>query len=422
MDTAAKTAPGEKPRSMSSFFIIFAGQSVSLFGSQLVQFAIVWWLTKTSGSASVLAFGSIVAILPQVLLGPFAGALVDRWNRRVVMIVSDGLIALAVVVLAVLYAVDAVQIWHIYVLMFFRSIAGSFHWPAMQASTTLLVPEKYLSRVAGLNQALQGLVNIAAAPTGAVVLEILPMQSILAIDVATAAVAIFVLFFISIPQPIRRQDTKGKGSSVLADIREGLDYMLVWKGGLFIMTGALIVNFLFTPAASMTPILVMRHFAGGAREYALMASVFGIGMVLGGLILGAWGGFKRRIVTAMSAAIVSGAATIVIGLTPSNMFLLALAMRFISAFALPIANGSLFAILQAKVPPEMQGRIFTLLGSGSAAMAPLGLAIAGPVADALGVQIWFIIGGIGLIGIGTVAFFIPSIMSIEKEASVKAPN
>lgn len=129
---------------MARFFTIFRGQAFSLFGSRLVQFSIVWWLTEESGSASVLAFASIMALLPQVLIAPFAGALVDRWNRRVVMIVADGLIALAIVALAFLYAQGVVEFWHIYALMLVRSAGGAFHWPAMQASTTLMVPKKNL--------------------------------------------------------------------------------------------------------------------------------------------------------------------------------------------------------------------------------------------------------------------------------------
>jgi len=117
---------------MTNFLLIFTDQAFSLFGSHLVQFVLVWWLTVTSSSASILALASIIALLPQIFLSPFAGSLVDRWNRRTVMIVADSLIALGVVVLAALYARNIAQIWHIYVLMFFRSAGGAFHWPAMQ--------------------------------------------------------------------------------------------------------------------------------------------------------------------------------------------------------------------------------------------------------------------------------------------------
>jgi DHA3 family macrolide efflux protein-like MFS transporter len=176
--------------SMTRFIIIFIGQAFSLFGSRLVQFSLVWWLTMESGSASVLAFASIMAVLPQVILGPFAGTLVDRWDRRLILMVSDGLIALAVVVLAFLFSQKSVQVWHIFFIMAVRSLGGAFQWPAMQSSTSLMVPKEHLSRISGIKQSLNGLANIVAPPLGALLLEIMPIQNILAIDISTALFAI----------------------------------------------------------------------------------------------------------------------------------------------------------------------------------------------------------------------------------------
>lgn len=201
-----------------------------MLGSHLVQFALVWWLTETTGSATALAVATMMALLPQVFFSPIAGELVDRWNRRKVTMVADGVIALAVVVLAVLYALDAVQVWHIYLLMLIRAAGGAFHWPAMQASTTLMVPEKHLWRVAGLNQTLSGMANIVSPPLAALLFSILPMQSILAIDVGTAALAVTPLFFIYVPQPERKETPESAEAkpSMLADLREGLRF--VWGG------------------------------------------------------------------------------------------------------------------------------------------------------------------------------------------------
>ena len=158
--------PVEKPGSMRDFWVVFTGQAVSLLGSRLVQFTLVWWLTKESGSASVLALASIMALLPQVIVGPFAGTLVDRWSRRILLIVSDGAIAILIILLALLYSWGVVEIWHVYVLMFFRSLLGAFQWPAFQASTSMMVEKEQLSRVSGFNMSLQGLVSILAPPWG----------------------------------------------------------------------------------------------------------------------------------------------------------------------------------------------------------------------------------------------------------------
>ncbi len=185
------------------FFTIWTGQAVSLFGSTLVQFALVWWLTKETGSATILATATLVALLPQIFLSPIAGALIDRWNRRRVLIIADGAIALFSLGLAVLFLLGKEQVWQIYVIMFIRSLGGAFHWPTMQASTSLMVPDSQLSRVAGLNQALQGAMSIVAPPLGALLLSALPMYGIILIDVVTACFAITPLFFIPIPQPVK---------------------------------------------------------------------------------------------------------------------------------------------------------------------------------------------------------------------------
>ena len=155
----SKSSLNEAPQVESNwkrtFFLIWTGQAFSLLGSSLVQFALVWWLTQKTGSATVLAAATFVALLPSVFLGPFVGALVDRWNRRIVMIAADGMVALATAALVILFWLDIAQVWHVYVVLFVRSLTGTFHFPAMQASTSLMVPDKHLSRISGLNQALR---------------------------------------------------------------------------------------------------------------------------------------------------------------------------------------------------------------------------------------------------------------------------
>ncbi len=412
----AITEPQLSKKWKAPFFTIWIGQAFSLLGSQLVQFALVWWLTRTTGSATVLATATLVALLPQVLLGPLAGALVDRWNRRLVMIVADTSIALATIGLALLFWSGSIQVWHVYVLMFIRSLAGAFHWPAMQASTSLMVPKEHLSRIQGLNQMLQGGMNILAAPLGALLLEVLPMQGVLAIDVVTALLAVLPLLFIAVPQPQRSAEAQPHASkpSVWQDLKAGFRYVWSWPGMVMILVMAAVINLLITPAFSLMPILITRYFGGQAMQLAWMESAWGIGMFLGGLILSAWGGFRRRVVTSLLGLILMGAGLLGIGLAPASAFGLAVACAFFAGVMNPIVNGPLFAILQSVVEPEMQGRVFTLIMSVSAAMTPLGLIIAGPLVDVLGPNAWFVIGGIVTILMGAAAFFVPAIMRIEQ--------
>jgi DHA3 family macrolide efflux protein-like MFS transporter len=410
-DTSKQDTKRWAPR----FFTIWGGQAFSLLGSQLVSFALIWWITRSTGSATALATATLVGLVPQVLLGPIAGALVDRWNRRLVMIVADSLIALFTLALAGLFAIGEAHIGHIYLLMFLRSVAGGFHWPAMTASTSLMVPKEQLSRIQGLNQMLQGGMSIASAPLGALLLEWLPLQGILALDVVTAAIAILPLFFFSIPQPDRNDlpaHAHGK-STVWDDFRAGLKYVASWPGLLIIGIMATLINFLLTPAFSLLPILVTKHFNGQAIQLATLESFSGIGFIVGGLILSAWGGFKRRVVTSMLGLVGMGLGCLALGLLPATAFTLAVVAMFYLGVINPIVNGPLLAAVQAAVEPEMQGRVFSLIGSFSAAMSPLGLIIAGPVADYMGVQSWFIIGGVVCALMGVVGYFIPAVMTFE---------
>ncbi len=149
------------------FFTVWTVQALSLLGSQLVSFALIWYLTKMTGSATVLTTASLVGLLPQVILGPFVGTLVDRWNRRRIMIIADGIIALATLLLAYLFLIDKAAIWTIYILLFIRSVAGGFHYNSMNASTVLMVPKEFLTKIQGLNQMIGGGLNIISAPLGA---------------------------------------------------------------------------------------------------------------------------------------------------------------------------------------------------------------------------------------------------------------
>jgi len=404
------------------FFTIWTGQAFSLFGSSLVQFALVWWLTRETGSATVLATATAIALLPQVVLGPFVGTLVDRWNRRIIMIVADTSIALATLLLFYLFASGQIQVWHIYTLMAIRSLGGAFHGPAMTSSTSLMVPNKHLARIAGANQTLQGLLNIFAPPLGALFIELISTQNVLLIDIGTAALAVLPLFFIPIPQPARHaQQANGEieKTSYMHDLREGFAYVVRWKGLLGLIILAMILNFLLVPSASLLPLVVTKVFNGGATELGWVESLFGIGVIVGGVLLSIWGGFKRRIITSFSGIIGIGLGIVLTGLVPDTMFSLLLAANFLVGFMQVFANGPLMAIMQSAVIPDMQGRVFSLLSAGAMAMMPLSLLIAGPVSDALGIRFWYIFGGTVCIVMTVIGFFIPAIMNIEDNHAVQ---
>ena len=395
------------------FFIIWVGQAFSLLGSELVQFSLIWYLTKKTGSASVLATASFVALLPRVFLSPISGALVDRWNRQKVMIFADGSIAIATMVLAGVFWFEAIQIWHIYLILFIRALGSGFHWPAMQASTSLMVPKNQLTKISGMNQTLRGAMGIAAPLLAALLLEIFPIYGILFIDVITAIIAIFPLLFILIPQVNHSVEKITGLSQIWDDIKVGYTFLVGWRGLLYLTLAATILNFLLNPGFTFTPLLVTEHFGKGVIELSMIESAFSAGMIIGGMVLSTWGGFNRNIYTSLAGIIGLAVGTGLIAIAPSDHFMLAVFGMSLAGFMNPIANGPIFAIMQTYVEPEMQGRVFSLLESMVSAMMPISMVIAAPVAEWVGIRGWLAFGAIGCFVIGLVGFFTPSLLHIE---------
>ncbi len=377
-----------------NFFTIWGGQAFSLVGSALVQFALVWWLTVETGSATVLALGTLMGVLPQILIAPWAGAYVDRWNRRRTMIVADSLISLMALALMLAFLAGTAEVWMVLLAMFGRAAVSGFHWPAMQAATSLMVPERHLGRVGGLNQAMFGLSSVIAAPAGAVMIALFPMWAVLSVDLITAVIAIVPLLFIPVPEPDRDGERK---PSLSNELKEGLAFLKGWRGALSIIILFMIANLLLSPAFSLLPLLVIDHFQGGAAEYAGMEALAGIGMLVGGVLLGVWGGGKRKVVTMLVFTLVLSLAITAMGIIPSELLLLAYGFCAVVGLSLSLLNGSMMAMMQASVPFAMQGRVFALISAGATAMMPAGLLLAGPLADEFGVRFWYLAAGIPMI-------------------------
>ena len=405
-----------RPASMTSFFVFWTGQALSLLGSMAVQFALIWWLTQETGSAAVLATAALLALLPTVALGPVIGALVDRWDRKRVMLAADGLVALASLALAYLYFIGAATVGAVFVILFLRGLGSAFHAPAMFASTSLWVPGEHLTRIQGLNQMLQGGTNIVSAPLGALLVSFLPMPGVMLVDVVTALFAIIPLVFIHVPRPTRAAALAAQAaSSIWTDMIAGARYLAERRGHMSLVIMAALINMCLVPAFSLLPLFVSGQLDGDALQLGWITSAFGIGTIVGGIILGVWGGTRRRILTALPALICLGAVVMVLGMAPS-VAMAALSM-LVCGMIVPFANGPILAILQATVAADYQGRVLALVASLAAAMAPLGLLLAAPITEAVGVRSWYLTGGLVCLAMGVAGFFVPSLMRIEAPAS-----
>ena len=399
------------PQTLRAFWILWVAQAGSLLGSMAVHFAMIWWLTATTGSATVLATATLVGLAPQILLGPVIGALVDRWNRKVVMLTADLAVGMVSLLLAFLFWRGSAGVPIVLALLGVRSLGEAFHGPAFQASMSLMVPEGMLVRIQGLHQMIQGGGLVVAAPLGAILYGMLPMEGVMLADLVTALPALLVLVGTTIP----RQPGTGAGvvraTSLGREIIEGLRWVGTRRGHAVLLGMAVLVNTLIVPAFSLLPLLVAE---GGGRAGLLagLNSSLGIGMLAGGVLLGVTAGFKRRVHTTLAGMAALGAATLALGvlpLLPPWPSLLAILMVGVMA---SVTNAPVQAILQATVPPELQGRVFTLFGTLATAATPLGLVAAAPVAEVLGVRVWYVAGGVVALGAAAVARFVPALLAI----------
>ena len=374
-----------------TYTVILGGQAFSLLGSSAAQFAILWWLVLTTRSATVLATASIAGFLPQALIGPFAGVLVDRIPRKRVMIVADLAIAAAAGLLALAFLGGPPPIFLVYVVLFLRSVGTSFHVPAMQAAVPMLVPEEELVRAGGWGQALQSLSLMLGPALGALAMEWFSMTGVLLMDVIGALAAVVTLSLVHIPDP-EASGTTGLG--VLRDIGAA-GRELVGNRPLMRVTLPVLVTVLaYLPVGALFPLMVLGHFGGSAWHASAVEFTFAGGMTLASIVMGIWGGLKNRYLMIHLSLGCLGAAITVAGLLPGSAFWGFVILSGIMGAAGSIFSVPYFALVQAGIRPEALGRVFALLGAVMTLAAPLGLVAAGPGARFLGVDGWFLGSGL----------------------------
>mgnify|MGYP001040323936 FL=1 len=395
------------------FSLILGGQAFSLIGSGLVQFSIIWWLTRETDSTVILSLATITGLVPVILLSPLAGVVADRINRRLVMIMADAFVALVTLIMAVLMILGYQPIWLIFILLFLRAAGSAFHQPAFEAAIPLIAPEIHLVRTAAVTQILRSAISFLAPLMGAILIEWLPLAQILLIDVVSAGIAILLLLPSHIPS-VSQSDRAGHPlAGYMQDMKIGIQYVLRWKGLLALILVFGLSNFLLAPVLSMMPLIITRHFNGGAREYGLFEMALAIGVITGSLSLSIWGGFKRKIVSINIAQIICGLGLAGIALVASDRFWVVLVLIALCGLCSAYINSPATAIMQAKVDKEMQGRVMSIVTVVCMVSMPISLAIAGPLANVIGLMPIVYIPGLISTLIGIACFMIKPLMRIE---------
>lgn len=363
--------------SIWAFTIVWFGQVVSFIGSGMTSFALGVWVYKTTGSITQFALISLSIVLPRVFLGPLAGALVDRWDRRHVMILSDAGGSLSILSIILLLSFGRLEPWHIYPIVFISGIFDTLRWPALTAATTQLVRKEQFGRASGMLQIVQAGTVLVSPLVAGVLIGTIGLQGVILTDFTTFIFAILTLLLVRIPRPATTAEGLAGKGSLLHEAAYGWKYITT-RAGLF----ALIVFFsIATFTMQMSEVLFTPLFLSFASPVALgtAMSLGGIGYLLGSVVMSAWGGAKRRINIVIGSMLMLGLFMALIGLRAS-IPLITFSI-FMVTFCLPIGFSSSQAIWQSKVAPDVQGRVFAIRQAIVLAAPPIAYLIAGPLAD-----------------------------------------
>lgn len=360
-----------------TFLLIWFGQLISLTGSGMTGFALGVWVFITTGSVTRFALISLATTLPGILMSPIAGALVDRWDRRMAMLLSDTGAGICTLLIATLLFTGRLEVWHIYVLMGISSAFSSFQWPAYSAATTLLVPKQQYGRASGMVQMAEAVGMILAPLLAGALVGLIQVQGIILIDFATFLFAVATLLLVRVPHPpVSAEGLHGRGS-LLQEAAYGWKYITARRGLFGLLLFFAFINFTFGIASVLFTPLVL-SFTTPAVLGVLM-SVLGIGMLAGSLVMSAWGGPKKRVYGILGSALIQGLMMFFAGAPPS-VALLAPSV-FVIFFCTPIMNSSSQAIWMSKTAPDVQGRVFSVRRMIAWSTSPVAFLVAGALAD-----------------------------------------
>ena len=396
----ADSMPGWK-RQVSVFLV---GQTITTFGSLLVQYALLWHLTLTTKSGVVLALAAIFGFLPQAVVSIFAGVWADRMNRKLMIILSDSTIALATLGLAFFMLSGVDDLWLIFLVMAVRSVGAGIQMPAISALIPQIVPTDKLMRVNGINSSVQSSLLIVAPVAAAGIYSTVSLAAILFVDFVTAVIGLSLLATIAVPT-LQRAASDEK-PSYFTDLKEGLKYIFGNDLVRWVMIIYSVVFLLIVAPSNLSPLMLVRTFGSDVWLLTILELSFGIGMVAGGALMAIFASKVDRLGTMVGTSIIFGVLAVVMGFT-TNLILF-YSLFFLIGLAVPAFSTSSMTLLQETVEPERQGRVFGFVGIVMAVAMPLGMAVLGPLADVVSVEILLIATGVLTVVVAVVAVLMPA--------------
>lgn len=401
--------------------LFLVGQFLSGITSMVVQYAIIWYLTQQTGSATVLSMATLLGMIPMVVLSPFVGPFVDRLDKKKLLILTDVIVAIFALILSIVGAISAeFPLWLVFISLFMRSVAQTFQLPTIQSILPQMVPEDELTRINGQLGIVQSANLIIAPAIGAFVFAIIPMNLLILIDVLGAIIGVSLLLFVWIPH------TKALGEQVhlLVDTKQGFSLLMQNKGLWYMSLFGAVFTFIFMPAVSMYPLMTLEYFQGTVAQAGLIEVIYSVGMLLGGVVIGVFGKWKNRMIPVLLSYFVMGVAFSFSGLLPENQqgFLWFIFLNAVAGLATPFFSTLSMAMIQQSYDPVYLGRVTGVLNSLMSITGPIGLIFAGPLADNIGVEKLFLIAGIGTLLCGVVNCLIPVIRNYDRDLQARLAN
>lgn len=389
------------------FAILGFGQAASILTSAILQIAIIWHLTERTGSPAIITMSTLAGFLPRAVLGLFTGAFIDRFDRKKIVILSDGVIAMAAMLLAVVSLRADAPVWLIFVILCIRSAGAAFHTPSLNAMIPSFVPKKELARCAGLLQSFESVSMILSPALAAVLYNLWDLSAIVLLDVAGAAVAITMVCLLRLPRVSTESDFKA--IHIWQDTREGLAVLRKDKSMMIIMIISTLYAFIYFPIGSMYPLITMTYFGGSTADSSMVEIAFSSGTLIGAVLL-SWFGNRINKVFAIAASIgIYGLGAMSTGLLSPDRLPVFVVLSVFMGITIPFFHGLKTAIFQSSIPNEYLGRVLSLSFSVSLFAAPLGLLFGGGFSEIAGVQNCFFICGVLAICLSSLIFIIPSV-------------
>ena len=388
---------------------LWFGQIISILGSEIVQFALIWWITIETESAFFLSLSMFLAFIPAILIGPFAGVLVDKWDKKKLIVITDLLQAITTVMLILSFYLGFGNIWYIIGLNFLRAIFQSFHSPALMTIVSLMVPKEKLTRINGISQLATAISQMLGPIFGALLMAVIPkIENILWIDVITFLFAVSLLIKVKIPKIEPKVKDSKSDQTFKAKFKEGFQIIRNVKGMTTILFLAMLANFLLMPINTQFSLFIYRDHSGTEMDMAFVSAGMQFAIVAGAITSSAKKEWKNKVNIFLLGMLFVFIGIAIIALAPDQQFWVMFVGSLIGFFGLPLLQTMLRTIVQVTIPPEAMGRVGSILRLMTSVAMPLGIILSGPIADLIGIQYLFLSASIlGIIVVGLTYAFSP---------------